>query len=205
MENKTENKIKKNKKFIIIPVVLIIVIALGIIVMYILNSPQVALANFFNGIKNTNKESVNKYISYNQVVSYLITDDVSNDVEAKLENDCFKKLEYKINTISIQDNKATINVETTNINFRNALTKWTQDIYKKLISGETMTNEQEKELLNTYLEDESIGTMTVTKDISLVKEDGNWKIQNDQNLEDALFPGLSEVVSSVNSLVNEQQ
>jgi hypothetical protein len=205
MEQKIEKENKKKKIFIIIPILIVISAIIIILVMYIINSPQIAISNFFKGLKESDKNIVNKYIDYNQIANYIITDDVSTDVEAKIEANCFKDIKYKINAININNDEATVTIETTNKNFRNVLTLWTQEIYQKLISGNTMSNQEQKELLNTYLEKDDIGTITVTKDITLYKDNKAWKIKNNQNLEDSLFPGLSEVVNTVNSLVKDEE
>lgn len=38
-----------------------------------------------------------------------------------------------------------------------------------------MSNQEQKELLNTYLEKDDIGTITVTKDITLYKDNKHGK------------------------------
>ena len=38
--------------------------------------------------------------------------------------------------------------------------------------------------------------------MQLVKQDGEWKIQADENLINALLPGLQEAINSLNSIIN---
>ena len=120
-----------------------------------------------------------------------------------LEKSCFEKFQYKIENVSVQDDTATVTVATTNKNFRNALTKWSQSIYQKFTNGEEISNEQGEKTLNECLSDESIGTMSVTEDITLRKVEDKWQIQIDESLQNAIFPGLSEIVSSVESIISD--
>ena len=52
---------------------------------------------------------------------------------------------------------------------------------------------QLKEYFKSQFESEEITNVTNTVDIVLNKVDGQWKVVVDENLRDALLPGLSEV------------
>ncbi len=202
-EKAIKSKSKKAKIIASIIVITLIIILVIILTIMSLKSPKTITLNFFKALKEDNNVEISKYIDYTTITQYLYESETNSDIESELAKNCFSELEYKIDNVTINGDSATVTLTTTNKNFRNALTKWTQSVYKKFIAGESMTNDEQKTLLNQYILDNSIGTLTVSNDITLIKENKEWKIQNNDNLEDAIFPGLREVVNTMNSLINE--
>ena len=45
--------------------------------------------------------------------------------------------------------------------------------------------------------------MSVNKDLKLNRVDESWKIEINNDLKDAIFPGVSDVVNSIQALTNE--
>ena len=213
-EPKAESKIKgtvtikeKHKtdyaKWIGIVVAIIVLVAMIIGIVFFTKSPYYAVMKTFNALKSERVNIINNYVSYQEIMDSLIDGLNVGEEMSEIEKNCFDKFEYKQNSVKTEGDTAIVTVETTNKNFRNALTKWTQSIYQRFINGEEISNEQGINLLNEYLSDESIGTMSVTKDINLNKVDNKWRLNVDENLKDAVFPGLSEVVNSIDALTTD--
>lgn len=182
--------------------ILVIILAAAGILYWYLHTPQYAATKALNGLKNRNVNDVNEYVSYSSILE-LLTEGIENPTgQSDFEKKCFEDFKYKINSVKTQGDTATINIEGTNKNYRNALNKWIQQVYQKFVAGEDITSEEQRSLLSDCLGDGSIGTMTVTENITLKKESEKWKIVIDDNFENVVFPGLSEVVGSMGLLLN---
>ncbi len=197
---------KPDKKYgkwitLVIAILVIALIVTGII--FFIKTPYFAVMKTFNALKSGNIEKINSYVDYNTLMDSLVEGLNTGDTMSDLEKNCFSEFKYKINSFKVEGDTATVTVETTNKNFRNALTKWTQTIYQRFINGNEISNEQGITILNEYLSDESIGTMSVTNELTLNKVENKWQLEIDDNLKDAVFPGLSEVVNSIDALTSK--
>ena len=98
--------------------------------------------------------------------------------------------------VSQKGDVATIELETTNINFevivRNAATK----LLQKYFNSEDAEIES---ILIEELQKEDIETVTATQKITVQKQDGKWKVVADDNLRNAIFPGLMETLETLTS------
>ncbi len=204
IEEKSKNKSKgKAGKWIALVVAVLIVVAIIVGVVFFLRTPYFAVMKSLNAMKSGNIEAINEHMSYQGLMNSLIENLQTGEEMSELEKNCFSEFTFKINTVKVEGDVATVNVDTTNKNFRNALTKWTQKIYQKFINGEDISNEEGKTLLNECLSDSTIGTISTNKDLTLNKVDDKWQLQIDENLQDAIFPGISEVVNSIDALIEE--
>ncbi len=203
VEEKPKEKVKssgKKGKWITLVIALICIVAIIVGIIFFMNTPYYAVSKAFKAIKGGNINAINKYVSYDSLMDSVTGSlDVGEEM-SEFEKNCFSEFTFKINTVKVEGENATVNVDTTNKNFRNAVTKWTQSIYQKFINGEDISNDQGITLLNDCLSDSSIGTITTNKDITLTKVEGKWKINVTDELIDAIFPGMSEVVNSIEAL-----
>ena len=203
IEEKPKEKTKSSKKkgkWIALFIVLIFVVAIVVGIVFFMKTPYYALMKAFNTMKNGDIDSLSKYIEYDELIGVDGEKIDSGDEMSELEKNCFSEFTYKINTVKVEGDVATINVDTTNKNFRNAITKWTQQYFIKAYKGEEISREDGIKLLNECLNDSSIGTITTNKDITLNRVDGKWMIEVNEQLKDAIFPGQSDVVNSVDAL-----
>ena len=202
-EKSKEKKVKsssKKGKYIGLSILLICIIAIILGIVYFMQTPYYALIKAFNAMKSEDISTINKYISYDSLMNSIVGNLNVGEEMSEFEKNCFIDFSFKINTVKVEGDTATINIDTTNKNFRNAITKWSQSIYQKFINGEEISNEEGIKLLNECLKDSSIGTITTNKDITLTKVDEKWIINVDDGLKDAIFPGISEVVNSIDTL-----
>ena len=111
----------------------------------------------------------------------------------------FKCLNIKVVQVTKSRNQAIVKAEITNKDLKTILGNYIQEALKLALQNisskedqETMEN-QLKEYFKSQFESEEITNVTNTVDIVLNKVDGQWKVVVDENLRDALLPGLSEV------------
>lgn len=201
IDEKSKEKVKGKKgRWIALSIALICIVAIVVGTVFFLKTPYYALMKALNAMKNEDINIINKYLSYDSLMDSVSGSLKVGEEMSEFEKNCFSDFTFKINTVKVEGDTAIINVDTTNKNFRNAVTKWTQNIYQKFINGEEISNEEGIKLLNECLEDASIGTITTNKDITLTKVDGKWIINVDEELRDAIFPGISEVINSMEAL-----
>ena len=199
-----ENKEKGSKKVgywvggvLLLLVVLVIVTAL----LLLPATPEKSVEGMLNSLKNADFESVNKYVNYEEIVneSEMLQ---NSEMDEETQSLLFDKLTWKILNISKEDNTASVEVEITNKDFNQIITNYTQEALRIAFSGESFTQEEQNNKLKEQLKNEGIGTKTVTTTIQLVKQDGEWKVQADKSLVNALLPGLQEAINSLNSIIN---
>ncbi len=213
IENKKEKKQNKDKKeskekgskkvgywvggIVLLLVVLVIVTAL----LLLPATPEKSVEGMLNSLKNADFESVNKYVNYEEIVneSEMLQ---NSEMDEETQSLLFDKLTWKILNISKEDNIASVEVEITNKDFNQIITNYTQEALRIAFSGESFTQEEQNNKLKEQLKNEGIGTKTVTTTIQLVKKDGEWKVQADESLVNALLPGLQEAINSLNSIIN---
>ncbi len=203
-KEKKENKEKGSKKVgywvggvLLLLVVLVIVTAL----LLLPATPEKSVEGMLNSLKNADFESVNKYVNYEEIVneSEMLQ---NSEMDEETQSLLFDKLTWKILNISKEDNTASVEVEITNKDFNQIITNYTQEALRIAFSGESFTQEEQNNKLKEQLKNEGIGTKTVTTTIQLVKQDGEWKVQADKSLVNALLPGLQEAINSLNSIIN---
>ena len=105
----------------------------------------------------------------------------------------FQNFDYKIKSSSVEDKKATVHVEITNLDMR-ALAK---DICLALVKKGTGSGSSENMTLNSYfallgdvLSENTYDLVTTEADIKLLKTEDGWMLQNTDQLEDDLVSGF---------------
>ena len=213
IENKKEKKQNKEKKesnekgnkkvgywvggIILLFVVLAIVTAL----LLLPTTPEKTVEGMLNSLKNADFESVNKYVNYEEIVneSEMLQ---NSEMDEETQSLLFDKLTWKILNISKEENTASVEVEITNKDFNQIISNYKQEALRIAFSGESFTEEVQNNKLKEQLKNEEIGTKTITTTIQLEKQDGEWKVQADESLVNALLPGLQEAINSLNAIIN---
>lgn len=164
-------------------------------------TPEKTVDGMLNSLKNADFESVNKYINYDEVVnqSEMLKD---SEMDQETQSLLFNKLSWKIMNITKEADKASVEVEITNKDFEQIISNYTQEALKIAFSGESFTEEEQNNKLKEQLKNDQIQTKTVNTTIQLIKQEGNWKVQADENLVKALLPGLQDAINSLNSIIN---
>ena len=134
---------------------------------------------------------------------YTIDEKGLNEESSK-ENDAilFESLEWNIKSVKEENDIATIEIEVTNKDYETAFKNYIQTMFQKFINNEDVTEEEQFTLLLNELKSDSLGNKTVTETINLTKTDGAWKINADENLAKALYPGLEDGIDSISSFMS---
>ena len=184
------------KKAIIIILLLIVTIAFGI---YFLvnkiteqNRIKASVNEFFEGLKNSEIDKVNKYADYNQLINSF-DEMILQDENDRIEKELFSSLEWNIETIEKIDNRTEIIIEAKNKDFKDVITNWMKELVSAKSAGISITNEYALEKLENEIKEEE-KTKTVIKKIVLKEDNGNFKITVSEDLRDLVFPGIDSVI-----------
>ncbi len=203
-KNENKEKEKGNKKvgyWVGGIVLLLIVLAIVTALILLPETPEKTVDGMLNTLKNADFESVNKYVNYDEIVneSEMLK---NSTMDQETQSLLFDKLSWKVLNTSKQEETASVEVEITNKDFAKIISNYTQEALKIAFSGQSFTQEEQNNKLKEQLKNEQIGTKTVTTTVQLTKQDGKWKVQSDENLVNALLPGLQEAINSLNSILN---
>ena len=199
-KNKTEKEGKKGLFARVLAIIIILLVIIGLIYLAI-PTPEKSLNNMLKALKDGNIDKVNQYVSYDDI---SLSKAVGINEEASKENDAilFESLEWNIKSVKEENDIATIEIEVTNKDYETAFKNYIQTMFQKFINNEDVTEEEQFTLLLNELKSDSLGNKTVTETINLTKTDGAWKINADENLAKALYPGLEDGIDSISSFMS---
>lgn len=111
-----------------------------------------------------------------------------------------KNLKIEINGSTVDGDSATVNADITNTNFAIVMEEFLSQAMSLAMENafsEEPVSEDEMEamaedILLEILERDDIEMVTTEADISLEKKDGVWKIEYNEELQNALFSGISD-------------
>ena len=192
---------KKRKKIcvLIIFLVTIALIFMGINISNVNKSKKVINITL-EALKEVNIEEVNKHMNYLELLNILDENllDAEKMQQSGLDKVFFEKLDWSIVDIKINGNDITATIDITNKDFKIIITNWIKEIVNEKESGNSLTEEICLEKLKECASDSNLSTKTVTKTITLEK-DNDWRIIVNDELVNAIFPGIE----SVNSVIEE--
>lgn len=200
-ENKQVGKIKNKKDlyYIISIVIAICLIALiAFVILTLQQTPEKLLNNILSNLKEGKLEKINQYISYEEILG---TSDLlsSKEFNEETKKSLFNKLEWKILEVKTEKDKATINLEITNKDFKIIIEKYMQKALSAVFSGKNLENDEIKNYLVEEINNQEAQTITQTKTIEFTKKDNKWEITVNNELIDALLPNLRETVDTLNN------
>lgn len=183
---------------LVLAIVIIVVLAVLGVTRLIDKKPEASVKSFVEALKAGDFETVKKYTSDETWTALEIVDN-SEDEDLEMMKLYFKCLNIKVVQVTKSRNQAIVKAEITNKDLKTILGNYIQEALKLALQNisskedqETMEN-QLKEYFKSQFESEEITNVNNTVDIVLNKVDGQWKVVVDENLRDALLPGLSEV------------
>lgn len=181
---------------LVLAIVIIVVLAVLGVTRLIDKKPEASVKSFVEALKAGDFETAKKYTSDETWTALEIAD---NSEDLEMMKLYFKSLDIKVVQVTKSRNQAIVKAEITNKDLKTILGNYIQEALKLALQNisskedqETMEN-QLKEYFKSQFESEEITNVTNTVDIVLNKVDGQWKVVVDENLRDALLPGLSEV------------
>ena len=201
-KSKKEKKPKEKKRgkgtFTRLVAIVIILLAIIGLIYLAIPTPEKTLNNFFNSLKEGNIEKINQYLNYEEISLEQVLNEGTekNEVEKAL----FESLEWNIKSVTEEQDTATIEVEVTNKDYEKAFKNYIQEMFQRFLNNEDVSDEEQFELLINEISKEETGTKTTTQKITLVKENGKWKVTADDALTEALYPGLIEGIDSISNI-----
>lgn len=108
----------------------------------------------------------------------------------------FEKLEWKVLKVEEDGDKATVEVEITNKDFKTIMGNYMQKALKVALSG-NVNEEEMKNFLMEELKNQEIQTVTNNKSITVQKKDEKWEVEEDEEFVNGVFPGLSEAINAL--------
>ncbi|MCI8470300.1 MAG: hypothetical protein HFJ35_02220 [Clostridia bacterium] len=185
---KGDNKKGNNNVIIGVIVAIIVIIAVILVMFFMKDSPKKLVEDTLKDLKTgTHSE---------QMLSGLLQGEDSIDAEA--QKLIFEKLEWKVLKVNEEGDTATVELEITNKDFKTIMQNYMQKALKIAFSGQTITEEEMTNYLMEELKNEEVGTVTANQSIELKKQDGKWKIANEESFASAVLPGLQEAISAFN-------
>ena len=205
-EEKTKNeKVKKEKPIKekgkkrnifarIVAIIILLAIVIGIIVIA-LPSPARALEEMFRDLKAGKMSDIDKYVDYNSLIDIPALLNLEGADSADNDKILYEDLQWNIKKIEKNEEEAKIEVEITNKNYKNIFQNFTKKVVQKILNNEKPSDEEAGQYLMEELKNKEVGQTTTTQEITIRKEEGKWKVVVDENLQNAIFPGLSEAVN----------
>ena len=194
-EKPVKEKGKKRNIFArIVAIIIILAIVIGIIVLA-LPSPARALEEMFRDLKAGKMSDIDKYVDYNSLIDIPALGNLEGADSADNDKILYEDLQWNIKKIEKNEEEAKIEVEITNKNYKNIFQNFTKKVVQKILNNEKPSDEEAGQYLMEELKNKEVGQTTTTQEITIRKEEGKWKVVVDENLQNAIFPGLSEAVN----------
>lgn len=158
-------------------------------------SPEQAVKNALDAVKNMNKETASKYLDYNELISEgsasedATEEDADSEAMMKL---ILNNLDYKIVSSTIDGDSAIVETEITNIDMSNVMADFIPEVFGLAFSGlsEDELNVKYMDIFTNLMNRKDNKTVTNTVKIQLSKADGSWNIDMSDELADAILGGI---------------
>ncbi len=189
-EKKQEKDGKKKNNAVIIGIIIVAIVLVALVAGKFLmpESPSKALDNTLNELK------VGTYAQ--NILSGLA--DGEDEVNAEMQKLFFEKLEWKILGVQEEGDKATVEIEIKNKDFKTIIGNYMQKALKAAFSGQNISEEEMTNYLMEELRNEETQIVTNNQSIVLQKQDGKWDVAEEENFVNAVLPGLYEAMNSFN-------
>ncbi|MEH6906235.1 hypothetical protein CN481_22935 [Bacillus sp. AFS006103] len=164
-------------------------------------SPDEVATDFLTSVQKGDWEKASKYVNNKDSKKTLKELTSSKDEETKFIQDIFKKMSFTVGKVNEADKKATVEstIKTvdTKIILGTIIQEAMQEALTQAFSGEETDDAAvEKEMTNKLIagvNEPSAKKVTNKVKINLVKVNGDWKVDVDQELLNALTGGLTSI------------
>lgn len=185
---KGEKKKTNNGVMIAVAIVVVVLIAALVCVFLMADSPKKSVETMLRDLKSGN---------YSQgILANLLEEENFDQETQKL---LFEKLEWKIQNVKEEGDRATVEVEITNKDFKTIINNYMQKILKVAFSGQEVNEEEMTNYLIEELNNDEIQTVTSNQSIVLEKKDGKWEVTEENDFVNILLPGFNEAISTFNN------
>ena len=199
-DEKKEKKINNLYWLIGIGVVILIIIAITLMIV-LPSTPTKAVNGMLDALKIGDFEKAGEYVNYEELMNAAqLTNEEGFDLEA--QKLLFNKLSWKINKVTEENDKANIEIEVTNKDLKTIIGNYLQVALKNVFSGSSISEEEVQNKLLEELKKEDAQLTTITKNLTATKQDENWKIEVNSELQEVLFPGLTDAINALSNSAN---
>ena len=205
-KEKKEPKEKGKKRGVLartIAIIIVLCIVIGLIY-FALPSPARVLEQMLRDLKTGNFQQVQQYVDYKELadIPALGTEEENTEDGVISENDklFYEDLQWSIKNIEKNGNEAKIELEITNKNYKTIFQNYTKKVIQKLFNNESTSEEEMEKYLMEEFKNENIDQITTTQTVTVQKQDGKWKVVVDENLRNAIYPGLTEAIEALTNL-----
>lgn len=193
---------KKRNLLIGTVVIALIIVLIVVVICATADNPRKSTEGMLKALKEGDFEKANEFVNYNEIMGEnTLTGNEEENIET--EKLFYNDLDWKILKITENGNSATVEVEVTNKNFKTVIANYIQQVFKMAFSGQTVNTDDIAKYLIDELKKEDAEKTTSTQTLNLTKEDGKWKVNIDENLRNAILPGLTEALNSLNGISNK--
>lgn len=194
---------KENKGMVVRILVIAIILLLIIALIYLaMKTPEKALTSMLKDLKSGDIEGVNQYVNFEEISLKSALDMTESEEFSEKDKAFYESLEWDVKSVKKENDTATIEIEATNKDYETIFKNYIQSMFQKFINNENVSGDEELQLLLDELNKDTIGTRTVTENVTLTKVDGKWKITVDDNLMQVIYPGLEEGSNSISNLLS---
>ena len=183
-----EPKKKGNNNNILIIIIVVVLIAIIAYVLFLADSPKKPIDKMFQEIVRGD---------YNQDILSGMLNEENLDKEA--QKLLFEKLQWKFLSTKQEGDKATVEVQITNKDFKTIIENYMKKVINVAVTGQDLDNNQLMNYLVDELKNEEIQTVKVQESITVEKKDGKWQIAEDTNIEKIILPGFYEAIQQYNN------
>lgn len=184
---KEENKKIDNKSMIGLAIIVVVILIAVIVFIMMSSSPKRSVETMLNDLKSG---------KYSETVLVNTFAEENFDEEAKTL--LFDKLNWKINNVKEEGDKATVEVEITNKDFKVIISNYMQKILKLAFGGESVNEAEMASYLKEELKNEEVQTITSNQFIVLEKKDGQWKPSEENDFVNILLPEFNDALNAFN-------
>lgn len=196
-KEKNDKSNKKIGKVILGVVTLAVVLVVAYIVLISASTPKKSVESMLSTLKTGEFTKLENVVDNKDAfkTEELAGDDSLSEEGQKL---LFDKLEWKVGKVTTEGEKASVEIEITNKDFKTIIGNYIQKVIKVAFSGKEVDDKEFENYLIEELKNEAIQSTTQNKIIQTVKQDGKWVVVTDEELMKTLLPGLQEAVEAFN-------
>ena len=173
-----------------------------------IESPERAVENALNAIKNLDTETMEKYFGEEELFEGDGEDATDDILEAEeVEKLLVEKLSFKILSSEKDGDNATVKVEITNIDMQSVFARYMEELFSMAMEEVFLELEsddyeeiEEEEVLQIFMDilsDEENKMTTSKVELKLSKTGGSWETAADEALIDAIYGGIFTTISNM--------
>lgn len=178
---------KKTNYGVIIAIIAVVVVIVAIAVYCVINmnSPEKAV------------ESMLKEIKEGSFAQNILASVLEEDFDQETQKLLFERLEWKILNVTQDGDKATVEVEITNKDFKTIIGNYMQKMIKVAFTGQQLNEEEMTNYLMEELANSEIQNVTSKQSMIVEKKNGKWEVSQENDFATILLPGFMEAINSV--------